>query len=327
MVPPRALRAGTPSWRRAPLAASAVLAALLAAGCGGDDAATGTVIDPAAQAAFDASQAGWRRERAGMLTQPGGWASLVGLHWVGPGPHYVGSSAGNGVQLSVGPSHLGMVDVRDGGIRLVPERGVPLTLDGEPLDGAVVLSTDAGAAAPSVVGFDDGRGRLAVIRRGTRHALRVWHADAATRTGFKAIEYWPGGTGWVVTGRYTPHPAPRTLEVTDIVGTLEQVANPGTIEFDRDGRTHRIEVLDPGLEGAAIAFVDGTSGHGSYGIGRYLDVDLPPSAGPVRLDFNRAYNPPCAFSKFSTCRLTPNANRLDLRVEAGEKAYVAPTTP
>ena len=325
MVPARTL--STAPLRRTGVVVSTVLAVLLAAGCGGEDAAAGDGIDPAAQAVFDASQAGWRRERVEVLTRPDGWASLVGLHWIGAGPHYVGSSAGNGVRLAVGPSHLGMVDVRDGGIRLVPERGVSLTLDGEPLDGAVMLSSDADGAAPSVLGFDDGRGRLSVIRRGTRRALRVWHEDAATRTGFKAIEYWPGGADWVLTGRYIPHAEPRTMEVTDIVGTIEQVANPGMIEFDRDGRTHRIEVLDPGREGAAIAFVDGTSGHGSYGIGRYLDVDLPPSAGPVRLDFNRAYNPQCAFSKFSTCRLTPNANRLDLRVEAGEKAYVAPSTP
>ena len=325
MVPARAL--STVPLRRTGIVVSTVLAVLFAAGCGGDDAAAGDATDPAAQAAFDASQAGWRRERAEMLTKPGGWASLVGLHWIGPGPHYVGSSAGNGVRLAVGPSHLGMVDVRDGGIRFVPERGVPLTLDGEPLDGAVMLSTDADGAAPSVLGFDDGRGRLSVIRRGTRRALRVWHEGAATSTGFKAIEYWPGGADWVVTGRYTPHAEPRTTEVTDIVGTTEQVANPGVIDFDRGGRTHRIEVLAPGREGAAIAFVDGTSGHGSYGIGRYLDVELPATAGPVRLDFNRAYNPQCAFSKFSTCRLTPNANRLDLRVEAGEKAYVAPSTP
>ena len=325
MVPARAL--STAPLRRTGVVVSTVLAVLFAAGCGGDDAAAGDAIDPAVQAAFDASQAGWRRERAEVLTKPDGWASLVGLHWIDPGPHYVGSSAGNGVRLAVGPSHLGMVDVRDGSIRFVPERGAALTLDGEPLEGAVMLSTDADGAAPSVLGFDDERGRLSVIRRGTRHALRVWHEGAATRTGFKAIEYWPGGADWVVTGRYTPHAEPRTTEVTDIVGTVEQVANPGVIDFDRGGRTHRIEVLAPGREGAAIAFVDGTSGHGSYGIGRYLDVDLPATAGPVRLDFNRAYNPQCAFSKFSTCRLTPNANRLDLRVEAGEKAYAAPSTP
>ena len=190
-----------------------------------------------------------------------------------------------------------------------------------------MLSTDADSAAPSVLGFDGGRGRLSVIRRGTRHAIRVWHEDAATRTGFAGIDHWPGGADWVLTGLYNPHAEPRTMEVTDIVGTIEQVANPGVIDFDRGGRTHRLEVLAPGREGAAFALVDGTSGHGSYGIGRYLDVDLPATAGPVRLDFNRAYNPQCAFSKFSTCRLTPNANRLDLRVEAGEKAYVAPSTP
>ncbi|MFP7721234.1 DUF1684 domain-containing protein [Lysobacter sp. A3-1-A15] len=283
--------------------------------------------DAAPPAEFVEAQAAWRRARAEALTAPDGWAGLVGLHWIGPGPHYVGSGAGNGVRLAVGPSELGMVDVRGDGIRLVPEPGVALTLDGEPLNGTARLGLDSATGGPTVVGFDAGKGRLVVIRRGKRHAIRVWHEAALARTAFRGIEYWPGGPDWVVAGQYTRHPERRLVQVADIVGTIEQVANPGVIEFEHDGRTHRIEVLAPGPEGGAIAFVDATSGHGSYGIGRYLDVDLPAAEGPVRLDFNRAYNPPCAFSAYSTCRLTPDANRLDLRIEAGEKAYVAPPTP
>ena len=70
-----------------------------------------------------------------------------------------------------------------------------------------------------------------------------------------------------------------------------------------------------------VMMADGTSGHGSYAAGRYLDVAAPDAQGQTLLDFNRSYNPPCAFSIYATCPLPPAENRLDLRIEAGEKAY------
>ena len=308
------------------MGATALLVALASvAACGGDASpAVAPRQDTGSQGRFEAVQQRWRAQRLHALTAPDGMSALVGLHWLGPGPHFVGAGPRNGIRLAAGPAQLGMVDLRPDGVRFTPERGVAVTLDGVPVSSMVRLRTDADPAGAGVLGFDDGRGQLTVIRRGARHALRVRHADAATRTGFAGLAWWPGGPDWVVQAHYTAHPAPRTLEVADIVGTVTQVANPGMVTFQADGRLHRLELLEPGPEGAWVAFVDRTSGHGSYGIGRYLDVAPPPVDGPVVLDFNRAYNPPCAFTAFSTCRLPPTDNRLDLHIPAGEKAYLPP---
>jgi uncharacterized protein (DUF1684 family) len=97
--------------------------------------------------------------------------------------------------------------------------------------------------------------------------------------------------------------------------------NPGAVVFQRGGRTYRLQALEGADGGLFLIFADRTNGHGSYGAGRYLDASAPDAGGRVRLEFNRAYNPPCAFTPFATCPLPPPENRLDLAIPAGEKAY------
>lgn len=275
-----------------------------------------------ARAAFEAGEQAWRRQRVAELTQPDGWTSLVGLHWLDPGTHRVGSGADNGIRLAMGPAHLGVFTVQGQQVRFVADAD-DITLDGVPSRGGE-LRTDADPGGPSIIGFDAGKGRATVIVRGGRLALRVKHADAPSRLHFGGLEYWPGGPGWRLQARFIAHPAGTTLPVVNILGMTERIPNPGALEFKRNGNRYRLEALDQGDGTLLVVFADRTSGHGSYGAGRFLETAFPDSQGHVLLDFNRAYNPPCAFTPFATCPLPPPENRLDLRVEAGEKAYRKP---
>ncbi|MDR0182493.1 DUF1684 domain-containing protein [Lysobacter arvi] len=297
-----------------------MLGAMTACGPKQEEAATGEQAK-SERAAFQQELDMVRQLRVTELTRPDGWTSLVGLHWIDPGSHYIGSSAGNGIKLAVGPSHLGMIDLGQDRIRFVPEKGVAMTLDGQPFTGEAILRADDAPTGPSVIAFDEGKGLATVIKRGNRYLLRVKHADAPTRTGFRGIEYWPTSADWRVEGRFVPHPAGKTLEIANIIGTTDAVPNPGAIEFERDGKTFRIEALDEGAETLFLVFADRTSGHGSYPAGRFLDVAKPGVGGTVVLDFNQARNPPCAFTPFATCPLPPPENRLDVAIQAGEKTY------
>lgn len=300
-----------------------LLAAALLAACNRDSgpSAAALAARAKAQAAFEASEQAWRTQRLADLTRPDGWTSLVGLHWLDPGTHRVGSAADNGIRLALGPAHLGVFTVRAGKVRFVADTAV--TIDGAPARGGE-LRSDADPGGASIVGFDDGKGQASVILRGGRLALRVKHADADTRLRFTGLEYWPGGNGWILPARFIPHPPGKTLPVVNIIGITEDIPNPGVLEFTRNGSRYRLEALDEGEGTLFVVFADRTSGHGSYGAGRFLDAPLPDAQGRVRLDFNRAYNPPCAFTLFATCPLPPPENRLNLRVEAGEKAYRKP---
>ncbi|HEY5802182.1 MAG TPA: DUF1684 domain-containing protein [Lysobacter sp.] len=298
----------------------AVIAAATACSKPADDTAK-VAQEQATQVAFARDLELWRSQRVAELTKPDGWTSVVGLHWVDPGPHYIGSSAGNGIQLTVGPPHFGMIDLNNGRLRFVPEKGLAMTLDGQPLQGAAELRADDSPTGPSVLAFDEGKGLVTVIKRGDRFALRVKHADTPGRTGFRGLEYWPASTDWKIEARYVPHPPGKTLPIANIIGITEEVPNPGALEFERDGKQYRIEALDEGEDTLFLVFADRTSGHGSYPAGRFLDAPKPGTDSRVILDFNQAYNPPCAFTAFATCPLPPPENRLDLAINAGEKTY------
>jgi hypothetical protein len=275
--------------------------------------------------AFASEHKQWREARLADVTQPDGWTSLIGLHWLGAGAHYVGSAADNGIRLAKGPAQLGMLDVgKEGALRLGPARAAELTLDDGPLTTATALKSDSDEGGPSRIGFDQGKGIATVIKRGDRYALRVKHADAEARTGFAGLDYWPASRQWLIEGRFVPHPPGKTIPIANIIGTIDDTPNPGAVEFARAGKRYRLEALDEGDGQLFLVFADRSNGRGSYSAGRFLYANLPDAQGRVMLDFNRSYNPPCAFTAFATCPLPPPENRLDLAIAAGEKAYAKP---
>jgi len=262
----------------------------------------------------------WREERLARLQRPDGWLSLVGLHWLQYGDSIVGSGPTRGVRLAVGPDELGMITLdKDGTVRFRARAGAGVTYDGKPSGTAVrTLATDADGATPTVVGFNGGDASFIAIRRGDRVGLRVRDAMASTRTGFTGIDHFPVDRAWRFVARVETHPAGRTLPIVNVLGQEEAMPNPGAVVFERDGITHRLEAVDEGDGRLFLIFADRTSGHETYAAARFLYAEAPGAAGTTVVDFNKAYNPPCAFTPFSTCPLPPPSNRLDLRVEAGE---------
>lgn len=275
---------------------------------------------------FLADNAQWRQQRHDSLVADEGWTTLIGLHWLSLDAHYVGSGARSGIRIAKGPESLGLIQQQNGQVYFTPERGVAVTLDGAPLKRRAPLSSDK-ASSPSRVGFDQGKGELIVIERGNRKALRVRHADAEARQRFAGLSFWPADITWRVEGRLVAHPPGKTIEIANIVGILERSPNPSVLVFARDGVEYTLEALDDGNGQLFVILADRTSGQGSYSAGRYLDVAAADAEGCVVLDFNRAYNPPCAFTDFATCPLPPPENRLDLAITAGEKAYAKPPIP
>jgi uncharacterized protein (DUF1684 family) len=315
-----------PNPRVARAATCLLLTAVLLAGCDRGTAQADDDDVPAPQVApatLVADEAQWRDGRREELLAEDGWTSLVGLHWLELRAHYIGSSPTSGIRLAMGPPKLGLVQQEGGRVFFTPEQGVAVTSGDMPVAGRIELRDDHDAA-PGELRFDEGRGRLTLIRRGERRALRVKHADAPARASFGPIAYWPADASWVVEGRFIRHPEGRTIEIANIVGGVDAVPNPGVVEFRRAGIDYRLEALEGSEGGLFLILADRTSGHDSYGAGRYLDTAAPDAQGRVTLNFNRAYNPPCAFTPFATCPLPPPENRLDLAVTAGEKSYARP---
>jgi hypothetical protein len=260
----------------------------------------------------------WHKKRVENLTSPDGWLSLVGLHWLKEGDNAFGSSADNHLVFPAGtPTRIGTLTLKGGKVTLTVAPGVSLLKDGQPFSG--------GPLRPEVEGREDvlslGTLRFYLIRRGEQFGLRVKDSEAEARKKFHGIPTYPVSEAWRIEGRFEPVNPPRKVPVPNVLGTVEELISPGTLVFTVNGQEYRLEpVQEPGATQLFIIFGDLTNRTDTYGAGRFLYTD-PPKDGKVVLDFNRAYNPPCAFSPYATCPLPPPQNRLKLRVEAGEKRY------
>lgn len=259
----------------------------------------------------------WRERRLARLTEPHGWLSLVGLVMLEPGSRTtVGSASTNDVVVSSGPDRWGSIHVDEGErVRFdVVARG-EVRVDGKDVASAeMALGGDGDPVHVEADGV-----RIHLVAPGGQLALRVRDPRALTRTEFAGLDYYPLDSDWRVEAAFIPHAEDSTMQVANVMGQLVDEPNPGIVQFVLEGKTISLEAV---LEDDKLFFIfaDRTSGRETYGLGRFLYAELPRD-GRVVLDFNQAYNPPCAFNAFTTCPLPPPSNRIDAWIRAGEKQY------
>ena len=230
-----------------------------------------------------------------------------------------GSAPTNEIVLPASaPGRAGAFELRQGKVTVRLQGNVNATVGGQPLTAQELKSDQTGS--PDVITM--GRLTMHVIQRGQRFGVRLKDLDSAARRDFKGLAWFPVDDTYRVTARFVPYAPPRPLAVPNILGEIEEMRSPGYAVFTLEGREVRLE---PVLEAAGarelfFIFRDLTAGKETYPAGRFLYSSLPRD-GTVVLDFNKAYNPPCAFTRFATCPLPPKGNKLDLRIAAGEKDH------
>ncbi len=256
----------------------------------------------------------WRERRLARLTEPHGWLSLVGLEFLESGHWQLGSAPGNDLVVPAGPDHWGEMTVVDNQVWFDSAPGSDVRVNGQRFE-SIEMQVD-GEDGPTLIEAESVQ--LQLLDRGGRPVLRVRDSQAPTRVDFPGLEYYPFNPDWRIEARWHEHPPDRTLLIANVLGELVEEPNPGWAEFEFEGRTFGLEAVES-TDQLFFILADRTSGDETYGLGRFLYSDLPED-GTVVLDFNRAYNPPCAFTEYSTCPLPPPENRLDVRIEAGELA-------
>jgi len=285
------------------------------AGVTATTASGATIGDEAA--AYEAGIRDWRQRRHERLSSDDGWLTLVGLDWLAAGNNRVGSGANNDIVLPGGPEQWGSVVVLGDEIRFEPAVTPGVTVNGVPASETMLVADDKGE--PTVVASGDLS--FHVINRGS-YALRVKDRKAPTLVNFTGIENFPIDRGWRYEARFVPAEPGRSIEIADVLGQVNPMPVLGTVEFEHDGVQYSLLGLaEEGVEALWFLFADRTNGRETYGAGRFLYSDGMPEDGRVVVDFNKAYNPPCAFTEYSTCPLPPQQNRLDLAVTAGEKDF------
>ena len=291
-------------------------ALLLSAGLLPAGAASGQATAPD-ESDYARSIAEYRAEREEELKGPDGWLNLAGLYWLGEGSTSMGSSPDNDIVLADLPAapRLGefLVDGEDVMFRAEP--GAEVFSDGEPVMELRMVHDEAGR--PTVLT----RGALAwhAIHRMGQMGVRLRDLNHPAVSAFPGIKSYPTDAAWRVAARFKAYEQPQERILSTVVEGLgwNPVA-PGTLEFEIGGEPLSLEAYAAG-PGFLLIFADLTTGRTTYPAGRYLYAFGPGPGGAMVLDFNKAINPPCAFTDFATCPLPQQRNRLKIAIEAGEQ--------
>ena len=259
----------------------------------------------------------WHQERWKELNNESGWLTLIGLFWLKEGENKFGSDPDNDIILPKEKvaGHAGTLSLHNGIVRM------DATQDGTTVDGKAIKPLDLKSDAddhPTIV-------RLAsvsfqIIKRGDKLGLRVKDSQNPDRVNFKGTEFYPADLKWRLDAQFEPYNPPKAMPITNVLGMESSESSPGAVKFEVNGKEYRLDAITEKDEPRLFMIIsDTTSGKDSYPAGRYLYVDPPDASGHLIIDFNKAYSPPCAFTKFATCPLPPKQNRLPFAVEAGEK--------
>lgn len=257
----------------------------------------------------------WRNQRLAALKAPDGWPSLAGLFKLREGENTFGAAPDNDLVFpESAPARMGVIHLQTDSIYMQIAESVPVRIKDS-------LIQEAPLSAEQPVLFEHAALNWYMIERGGQYFIRLRDTLHQARQTLTGIPHFPVDRKWRVQATFIPFDPPKTIPVRNVLDMDIDSECEGKLQFEMEGKTHEIWVLDGGPEEYFLIIADLTTGEETYGGGRYLYVPKPDADGKTIIDFNKAYNPPCVFTKYATCLLPPVQNRLDLAIRAGEKMY------
>ena len=268
---------------------------------------------------YHAAQKAWRAEREARLIADNGWLTLAALHFLRDGENSFGASPLNDLVVPEGPDAAGVFELRNREVFVRAAEGQTLTVNGRSVTASQLYPTrDKNGDEEQTVRIGDVT--LWVHHSGDRLAIRLRDLNNAIRKNFTGLTWFAVDERYRVRGRFIPHDEPITVRLPNILGDIEPFTSHGSVTLTVNGQEVTMLPISSG-EQLWFIFRDMTSGTETYPAARFLYVENPDKDGWTTVDFNQAYNPPCAFNPYTTCPLPPEPNRLRVRIEAGEKNY------
>ena len=274
----------------------------------------------AAQGTYDvAALNAFHAEREKILLADDGWFTVAGLHFLNPGDNKFGSDPLNDVVLDYPdvPKQGGVITMNGTAVTIKAAAGQSLTYNGKPAKEGV-LHLAAGDKPADTITFKTTT--FFLHYSGPRLAIRVRDQNAPLRKNYSGLQWYAANPSVKVVGQFTKLATPKTVQVPNILGDLEPFEVAGTVAVTIGGKAANMEAWKSGNQ-LWFVFRDLTSADTTYPSARFLYTDMPGPDGKLVMDFNRARNPPCAYNQWTTCPLPPSANKLAVRIEAGEKRY------
>ncbi len=257
----------------------------------------------------------WRSERLARLKDKNGWLGLAGLYWLKEGSNTFGSDTSNTLIFpKYAPPFIGILELKDSTVYL-KETVQPVLVDSLPASHVKLIDDMTGKPTRMILG----RYAWSIIKRGDRFGLRLRDYESTMRDSLDHVPSFETDEKYRVDAEFEPFSVPEKQVVHTVIGMDAENIIPGVLIFRMNGKKYK---LFPTAEesGLSIVFGDMTNGEETYDGGRFLDIPAPDANNKVIIDFNKAYNPPCAFTPYATCQLPHRRNILAVRIEAGEKA-------
>lgn len=261
----------------------------------------------------------WDAGRKQSLLAPNGWLNLAGLFWLHPGSNSFGNFATADIAPTQEdfPEKAGTFTLKENGIvEWASEPGVPVTLSDKPVSKLTVFHPDSLRQPTLAIG----RFRFTIIKREDKVGIRFRDLESPVVKNFHGIARFPVDASWKFNAVLEPTFG-RQIMITNVLGQTAPQPSPGKLVFTYAGKTYKLDAIDEGGDDLFIIFGDETSGSTTYPAGRFMYVPKPGADGKTVLDFNKAFNPPCAFTEFATCPLPPRQNILPIAIPAGEKNF------
>ncbi len=275
---------------------------------------------PAGQSrTFEEEEKAWQKEQDEKMRAPDGWLTIAGLFWLEEGPNSFGTSSECKIQLpqDSAPAVAGSFFYRSGKVTVRAQEGVPLRVN-DVLITQSSLKSDAEGGLDTVALKDL---RMWIISRSGRRAVRLRDFNHSAWKNSHSLEFFAPDPKYKILADYILHEEPKTISVETEIGTTTEMVSPGYVKFALDGRELKLIGFSQGPKNLFIIFKDLTNGVETYEASRFMSAEILEGGDKVNLNFNRAYNPPCAFTPHATCPLPPPENILDVRIAAGEKRY------
>ena len=262
----------------------------------------------------------WHVKRAAYLKQPDGWLNLEGLFWFNKGVNSFGSDPASNAYYpnSTFPATLGSFIYEGDSVRWQNSPNKAITINGKRYSGQTPITVFN--AAGNAASMDWSHFNWVVIKREDKIGIRFRNYKAPLLKTFKGLDYYPVQSKWRIKAKLEK-PAQDFILISNVLGQTTAQKTGGKLHFKMDGVEYTLDAIIEGGNTLFVAFADATSGKQTYVSGRFIDVEMPDAAGNTFIDFNKAYNPPCAFTDFATCPLHPAQNRLSIAIPAGEKKY------
>ena len=246
-----------------------------------------------------------------------GWLSLAGLHWLHEGDNTLGSDESNQHIFPAGtPDSFGIINITKE-IVTFTRKNSNIKIDDKNIESQILVLNETVVSLGSYSFY--------IIKRERGFAVRLKNTENPSIAKYEGAKFYPYAQNFVIPAKLVKHKTPQKINIATVYDTVRENDSAGWLEFELNGKTQRLQAISYGEDSPmSLMFADETGQVTTYGAGRYLSVDWPKDENDMTtINFNYAYNPPCAITPFATCPLPPMSNRLDVNVEAGEK-YLDP---